>query len=1156
MARTKRWSWAVTIAVCLTLVASIQHKSLDPAAASAQSEDPALRAAVDLYIEALTKKEIADFKRLWSATSDPSARTSELEQLFTLDDYSYSDVQVSRVAISPDGAGLRVAFDRTSKRTRILDRSSLAPRAQTERVTRNLSFVKESGQWKLVRDVSAVEDLALALVEAKTDSDRAALFEKDSGLITIDLRQELLEIATNFFVRRQHAEALDAYALTKVVAERANDKEGVAASLVGMGNIHRARREFEMAEEQYRKALAEYEKLGDLSQVAGVLEYIGFVQHSAGNLAQSVESYGKALAQYEAAKNEEGRANSLENIGTVHYDRGDYALALEAYAKSLKLYQALKSALDVAGTLNNIGSAYYAQGDFVLALEHYRKALARFEEIANERAIASTLNNIGGAHYSQGEYERAIESYQKSLVIEEKLGNKEGEAAALFGIALVHYARGDYARAIDYYDRNLSLRVTLDDNAGIAATLRNLGLVYNRQNNYAAALESYQKSLKLYEQMGKSSEAAGVLNSIAGVYFSQAAFDAAREHYQKALAGFEAGKDGAGVAGVLASLGNLYYSQGDHPAALDHYGKSFKLYEALGDRSGATGVLARIASVDYSEGRYREAVETADRAANQAKEIGDQDTLWRARATKGAALRNLNEIDRARSELESAIGVIERARARLVGPDQEPHRFFQDKSSPYTAMIELLIAANRPEEAFNYAERIKSHKLLDVIESGRVSITSAMTAREQSHERRLINNVISLNAQVARERQRKRPDQPRLTKLNDAFERALNEYGGFKKRLYAAHPQLRAQRGEVPALKFEEAGSLFPDSRMALLEFVVTEARTYLFVLSKADAGNSRIPAARTLRARAELKVYVLGVGRKQLADRASRLREAIEARDDNFGQPAREMYDLLLSPAKEQLDGKAELVIVPDTVLWQVPFQALAPTDNRYLIEDLSVTYAPSLTALREMVKPRKSTPARGNAIYDLIAFGNAESDVKALGPLYGERRSRIHTGAQATEERFKAEALRARTLHVSTAGLWNDASPMHSYLKMSEPSAKEDGLLHAWEVLKLELKAGVVVVSATETARAQREAGEGLTAMAWAFFVAGPQALVTSEWRGEPQSTSDLMLSFHQRLKSAPDSSSPLDAAEALRQATLNLIRNEQYRHPFHWAGFRVMG
>lgn len=1156
MARTKRLSWGVTIAVCLTLFAFIQHRSLDPAAAFAQSDDPALRAVVAAYLDALTKKELAAFKRLWSAASDSTSRAGELEQLFALDDYSYSNVQISGVSISTDRASLRVAFDLTSKRTMILDRGSPTPKARTERVTRNLSFIKESDEWKLVRDVSAIEDLAAALIEAKTGSDRNAILDVESNLLTIELRQELLEKATGFFVRQQYSEALDAYSLARVVSERAGDQEGVAVSLLGMGNIHRARREYAQAEEQYRKALAWFEALKDKEQTAGVLEYIGFVQHSAGNLAQSLESYRKALAQYEAANSVEGRANSLENIGTVHYDQGDYGLAVESYTKSLKLYQALKSEIDVAGMLNNIGSAYYAQGDYNLALAYYRKALDGFEKLDNERAIASTLNNIGGAYYSQGEYERAIESYQKSFVIEDKLGNKEGAAAALFGIALVHYSRGDYTRALDYYNRNLPLREALRDNAGIATTLRNIGLLYYRQNDYAAALKNYQMGLKLYEQIGKSLDAALLLNSIAGVYFAQGNFDAARENYQKALAGFEASKNGAGMAAALASLGNLYFAQGDYPAALDHYQKSLKQYETLGDRSGATGVLARIASVNYSEGRYIEAIEIAGRATGQAEQIDDQDTLWRARATAGAALRNLNRIEGARVELESAIAAIESMRARLIGADQEPQRFFQDKSSPYTAMVELLIAENRPEEALNYAERIKAHTLLDVIESGRVRINTAMTAREQSQERSLINNIISLGSQTTREKQRKRPDQPRLIKLNGEFKKAINEYAIFKKRLYAAHPQLRAQRGEAPALKFEEAGNLFSDSQTAMLEYLVTEGKTYLFVLTKAEAVGGQLPRARRSIARADLKVYALPVTRKQLFERASRFRESIEARDGQFQQTGREMHDLLLKPAREQLAGKAALVIVPDAALWQIPFQALAPAENRYLIEDHSISYAPSLTALREMTRPRTRMVAGRAALYDMVAFGSAESEVKTLSQLYGERQSRVYTDARASEERFKAEASTARTLHIATHGRLSDASPMYSHVIVSEASAKEDGLLQAWEIMRFALKADTVIISATETARVQAVAGEGLTAMAWALFVAGSQALVASEWRAELESTLALMSGFHKKLKRARDGKLQIQPAEALRQSTLSLIQNEKQRHPFYWAGFRVIG
>src|SRR5258705_379468 len=64
----------------------------------------------------------------------------------------------------------------------------------------------------------------------------------------------------------------------------------------------------------------------------------------------------------------------------------------------------------------------------------------------------------------------------------------------------------------------------------------------------------------------------------------------------------------------------------------------------------------------------------------------------------------------------------------------------------------------------------------------------------------------------------------------------------------------------------------------------------------------------------------------------------------------ARKLYDLLVSPAAEQLKGTDTLCIVPDGFLWNLPFQALMPANDRFLLEDHVIYYAPSLSVLREM--------------------------------------------------------------------------------------------------------------------------------------------------------------------------------------------------------------
>ena len=63
--------------------------------------------------------------------------------------------------------------------------------------------------------------------------------------------------------------------------------------------------------------------------------------------------------------------------------------------------------------------------------------------------------------------------------------------------------------------------------------------------------------------------------------------------------------------------------------------------------------------------------------------------------------------------------------------------------------------------------------------------------------------------------------------------------------------------------------------------------------------------------------------------------------------------------------------MIAPDSNLWDLPFQALVNTAGRFMVEDASITYAPSLTVLREMNKRRASQTAT-SAPATLLALGN----------------------------------------------------------------------------------------------------------------------------------------------------------------------------------------
>ena len=158
-----------------------------------------------------------------------------------------------------------------------------------------------------------------------------------------------------------------------------------------------------------------------------------------------------------------------------------------------------------------------------------------------------------------------------------------------------------------------------------------------------------------------------------------------------------------------------------------------------------------------------------------------------------------------------------------------------------------------------------------------------------------------------------------------------------------------------------------------------------------------------------------------------------------------------------------------------------------------------------------------------------------------------------------YEAKAGSYRILHLATHAILNDTSPMYSHVLLSQggTDSNEDGLLEAWEVMKLNLQADMVVLSACETARGRIGAGEGVIGLTWALFVAGAPATVVSQWKVESASTTELMVEFHRQLQAKRQDGKPrATKAEALRQAAIKLLRRKQSQHPFYWAAFVVVG
>jgi CHAT domain-containing protein len=298
---------------------------------------------------------------------------------------------------------------------------------------------------------------------------------------------------------------------------------------------------------------------------------------------------------------------------------------------------------------------------------------------------------------------------------------------------------------------------------------------------------------------------------------------------------------------------------------------------------------------------------------------------------------------------------------------------------------------------------------------------------------------------------------------------------------------------------------------------------------------------------------------------------------------------DLLIAPARALMSGRRLVCIVPDGVLWELPFQALCDAAGRYLIQDQAVAYAPSLralVALRDRQQQRRGEKANGAAAdWNLLVLANPDLGqvTEVASPLLGSpvaipgtedqgrriaqmfgKRSRLCVGAEATEQRARELAPKHRVLPFATHGIFEAGSPMVSGIRLARGD-EDDGYWEAREILQTRLEAELVVLSACETARAQLRQGEGIWGLSWALLTAGSTANVLSQWAVADQSTAELMTAFYRHWQH-PDAGgggggARITKAEALQRAQLELLEGRsaggrKHAHPFHWAPFILIG
>ena len=462
--------------------------------------------------------------------------------------------------------------------------------------------------------------------------------------------------------------------------------------------------------------------------------------------------------------------------------------------------------------------------------------------------------------------------------------------------------------------------------------------------------------------------------------------------------------------------------------------------------------------------------------------------------------------------------------------------FLEDKVGIYYQPVLHFLSRRQHREAFDLLERSRSRALADLVASRSLAMRNA---RDRNFHARLVQlsaeisrvqgDLFNLASGVATA-----ADRDMLAEMHRHLQNLEGQYDALTTEITASAPRLRDLVNAEP-VSLHRLQELAARRGFDVLQYLVLEDAVVAWWVGPhgSEARSIFLP-------------------RSVVFAKVAMLRESIEKRADwpdaSFDEEtARHLFLFLVQPLLQHIKSD-RLVIIPQDVLHRLPFQALLdPVDGKYLGEKFKISYVPSATILASLEEGGPLNGARLVAAVD-HAIAGAQREVETIAGLYPSHAEVLASYALPTEAMVR-QINGADIVHFSVHGRFEIAEPLLSSLEL-RPEGEDDGQLTAAEMFGLQLEGvRLAVLSACESGEVSVTNANETLGMVRALLYAGANALVLSQWRVDTEATALWMEAFYRAARTAP-------LADAAQQAIETVKARPEYRHPYYWAAFQLVG
>ncbi len=832
--------------------------------------------------------------------------------------------------------------------------------------------------------------------------------------------------------------------------------------------------------------------------------------------------------------------------------------------------------------------AYYGLARVHIARYEWDKAkplLQHAIELNQQMTLAH--HSLIYSYFSTGDYKETIERGFQLAEIAENTHDYEMQAYAVMIVGTCYIIQGDYRQALQYLNEALLMAQAIGARHRETICLNNMANVYALTANFQKALLYFKQSLNLARKSQSKVKEARALVNIANVYKDEGNHDKGLEYYLEALTLARENGIKHEVGVTLSNMAEIYKGRQDFSKALAFLSEALAIARKTDDKYQEGYILRNLGTLYQDMGRDASAISHLRQAMDLGKTIGDMQTIWETEAGLGSVFQKQGRRVDAIRHYANAIALYDSVR-NTVDIEALRNNFLEDKYEAYPSIISLLAATDNVTRAFSFAEKYKAKSLLDVVSHGKDIFSNFLADTLQAELKSVLAYFESTHRKLSMQlRQAPGGDENGLSldqKLTDLELRKAAVIEQLKQR-YPRFYQLNSSVILTPSRIQSDVLS----TNQALVEYILGPRGMSVFIITKDSLSYTELGLKRN-----ELRQLLADLS--PIFDVLTPGSESAEVFNpllaDFSVPPAHALYQALFEPIEASLEGIDDLIIVPDDILFYLPFEVMISDTSkvqnqydfknaRFLLEKYAVSYAQSASLLNpQLERPRNASKrilALGNPNFDhanvrpmdlaerqadvvfndkrgsLRALPRSEDEVHAISSTLASSQNMVLTGYDATEESFKQNAGDYKIIHLATHFLSEDSQPLYSRIALTKnKSGNEDGYLQTHELFNLNLNAELAVLSACNTGIGKLRRGEGFVGLSRAFLFAGVPSVVVSLWNVDDASTATIMTSFYQYLQAGEAMN------RALRHAKIDYLNSASMdgKDPFYWAPFVLMG